>query len=113
MSDPWFPSWAGGLIGGGVGLLCGIYGSLVGFCAPRGIARGLVISFHFGCLALGVAILIAAIVAFTIGQPYGVWYSLGLSGFIMTILMSVFTRMLFLQYRAAETRVMAAKNLLE
>lgn len=113
MSDPWFPEWAGGLFGAGVGLLGGIYGTVVSFCASRGLARRAVIGFHFACLAGGVALLIAAIVAGLTGQPYGVWYSLGLCGLLLTILMGAFTPMLFARYREAELRMMAARNVTE
>ncbi len=112
-SQPWFdnPGVVGGLLGAGVGVFGGgIYGPLVGICAPRGIAKSLVFAYHFVMLALGVVLLLAGVVALAQGQPYGVWYALLLPGALLTVLMSAFTPMLRLRYRQAEQRRLSAQE---
>ena len=37
--EPWFAPWMGGVLGAAFGILGGTYGTIVGICAPRGIAR--------------------------------------------------------------------------
>ena len=69
-AEPWFnPALAGPVLGGGVGLLGGIYGCLVGVLAPQGKARGAVMAMHWGALALGAVFLVAGIVAVASDQP--------------------------------------------
>ena len=111
MNNPWLPLWFGGALGGGVGLLGAIYGSLVGFAAPRGKWKRGIFAYHYSQLVLGVVSLVMAIIAFTAGQPYGVWYPFGLCGILLTIMMSAFTPMLKLRYREAEERRMIAHDL--
>ncbi len=50
--EPWFtnPGLAGGLIGGGVGVLGATYGSAVGVLAPRGKGRAFVMALHWAAL---------------------------------------------------------------
>jgi uncharacterized membrane protein len=66
---------------------------------------------HFGLMILGVVMLSAAVVAGVVGQPFAVWYSLGLCGLILTILMGAFAPLLRRQYTAAEERLRAARDL--
>ena len=109
--EPWFAPWMGGVLGAAFGLLGGTYGTIVGICAPRGIARGPVTAFHFVCLALSIVMLITAFIAWVNGQPYSVWYGLGLPGLLGTILFGVFTPMIRIRYRQAEERKMMAADL--
>ncbi len=110
--EPWFPNtWLPGtILGCSVGLLGGIYGSVMGICAPRGVARRLVYGMHFGLLALGAALLIAGVVAVSGGQPYGVWYPLLLEGVILSTVMGPLTPVMRLRYRQAEHRRLEAEE---
>ena len=109
--EPWFAPWMGGVFGAAFGVLGGIYGTVVGICAPRGIARTAIVGFHFACLAVSIAFVIAAFVAWSSGQPYSVWYGLGLPGLLGTILFAAFTPMVFIRYRQAEEWKMKAADL--
>lgn len=112
MNDVWFDpnrwAWLPGTLLGSLG---GLWGALLGSLAPRGKARGLVLCSGFLLLGTGVALLIAAIAALVDGQPYGIWYGLGLPGILLTVLMTMFLPMAFLRYRQAEERRMSAKDL--
>ncbi len=110
--QPWFDNWGlvGGLLGGGVGLLGAVYGTMVGVCAPRGKAKGLVYGLHWFSLLLGLAVLAAGVTALIVDQPYGVWYPLLFSGAIVTVLMIGFTPMIKLRYRQAEHRKLNAEE---
>ncbi len=110
--QPWFEDWGlvGMLLGVGVGLLGGAYGTVVGICAPRGKAKGLVYGLHWFSLLLGLAVLAAGVTALIGGQPYGVWYPLLFSGAIVTVLMIGFTPMIKLRYRQAEHRKLNAEE---
>ena len=109
---PWFdnPGMVGGIAGGGIGLLGGIYGTVVGICAPKGKAKALVFTMHWCSLLLGVLLLIGGITALVSGQPKGDWYPLILLGSILTLLMAVFTPMIFVRYRQAEHRQLHAEE---
>ncbi len=110
--QPWFEDWGlvGTLLGVGVGLLGGTYGTVVGICAPRGKAKGLVYGLHWFSLLLGLAVLAAGVTALIRGQPYGVWYPLLFSGAIVTGLMIGFTPMIKLRYKQAEHRHLSAEE---
>ncbi|MEE9212826.1 MAG: hypothetical protein V3U29_09250 [Phycisphaeraceae bacterium] len=110
--QPWFENWGlvGTLLGVGVGLLGGAYGTVVGICAPRGKAKGLVYGLHWFSLLLGLAVLAAGVTALIGGQPYRVWYPLLLSGAIVTVLMIIFTPLIKLRYKQAEHRHLSAEE---
>ena len=114
MSQPWFDenlyAWIPGTL---LGCLGGLWGGLVGTLAPRGRARG----FVLGCtwaLLLGSAILLGlGVVALASGQPYGVWYGLGLPGLLGLVVIGANTFTVYWAYRAAEARKLAARDLTE
>lgn len=110
--EPWFsnPGMVGGLVGAGVGLLGALYGCAVGVLAPRGMARGLVMTLHWFALALGAAFIVAGVTALIKGQPYGVWYALLLPGVLMAVLMGTMTPLIRLRYRQAEHRRLQAEE---
>ncbi len=110
--QPWFENAGrtGGLLGGGIGILAGVYGSVAGMCAPRGKAKRLVFGLHWFTLLLGLGLLVGAITAMVRGQPYGVWFALLLPGALLTVLMIIFTPMLKLRYRQAEHRKLNAEE---
>ena len=110
--QPWFEDWGlvGTLLGVGVGLLGGVYGTVVGICPPRGKAKGLVYGLHWFSLFLGLAVLTAGVTALIRGQPYGVWYPLLFSGAIVTFLIIIFTPLIKLRYKQAEHRHLSAEK---
>ncbi len=109
--EPWFnPGLAGGLLGGGVGVLGAVYGCLAGVLAPRGTARPIVMAVHWGMMALGVVFIAAGSWAAVADQPYGVWYALLLPGFLLVVLMGVFTPVIKQRYRQAEHRRLQAEE---
>jgi hypothetical protein len=109
--EPWFTPWlAGPIFGGGVGVLGGVYGTLVGILAPRGLARGFVMGLHWTYVVIGLALLGTGITALITGQPYGVWFGFLLPGAILSVLMLSFTPMIRLRYRQAEQRRLEAEE---
>ena len=109
--EPWFnPGLAGGLLGGGVGVMGAVYGCVVGVLAPQGKARPFVMALHWGMMALGAVFLAAGIGAAVAGQPYGVWYALLLPGVILLVLIGAFTPVIKLRYRQAEHRLLQAEE---
>jgi len=109
--EPWFdPGLAGGFLGGGVGVLGAVYGTVVGVLAPRGKGRTYVMAMHWGVMALGAVFLVAGIGAAFADQPYGVWYALLLPGVILLVLMGAFTPVIKQRYRQAEHRRLQAEE---
>ncbi len=112
---PWWTEQAagiiGGLLGGGVGVLGGVLGSVIGYCAPRGIARAAVLGLMFACVAIGVALLIAFVVALLTGQPWYVSGALALPGFILTVVTGSLIRVVRVRYAQAESRRMSAAGI--
>ncbi len=101
----------GSLGGAGVGVIGGLYGSLVGVFAPRGRLRGPLLGFHLALIVCGAIALIAGIVAVLMGQPYHVFYPLLLGGGIDTLVMGALYPVVRLRYRQAESRRMEARLL--
>jgi multidrug transporter EmrE-like cation transporter len=111
MNEPWFNplfAWVPGVM---LGCLAGLWGALVGTLGPQGKARSLVIGLYWvllagsaGALALGIAALLA-------GQPYAIWYGLGLTGVIGVVVLGANGPMVFRVYRAAEQRRLEAHDL--
>jgi hypothetical protein len=100
----------GGIIGGGFGGLIGLLGALIGWLAPRGKARGFVMTMWTVFLAASAGILIAGLVALGDRQPYWVFYPLLLTGFIGTVVMSPLTFVIRRTYDQAELRKMSAQD---
>ncbi len=109
---PWFNpnAWAW-LPGTLFGCLGGLWGACAGMLAPQGKARGFVVGFAALLLAMSVIFLTAAVVALCEGQPYGIWYGLGLPGLLGLVVLGPNLPTVFLRYRQAEERRMAAQDL--
>src|SRR5262245_31730885 len=103
MPQPWFDpntfAWIPGTVLGCAG---GLWGGIAGVCAPKGKAKPVVLGLSFVLLGVGVLLLIAAAVAFFSGQPYGVWYGLGLPGLILPVVLGANLPNVLRTYRAAE-----------
>ncbi len=112
MSEPWFDAnlyaW---IPGTSVGIMGGILGSLVGTLAPRGKAKNLVLGLHTLAIVVSAILLVFGVVAFVQGQPYGVWYGLGLPGVLGIAVFGVLFPVVSKRYREAEARRLAAHDL--
>jgi hypothetical protein len=112
MNDPWFNANLYGWIPGtAIGVLVGLWGSLVGAVAPRGRFRGLVVGGSWALLLASAVLLSLGLIALVSGQPYGVWYSLSLAGAIGLPVTGVGVTLIPRVYRAAEERKLAARDL--
>ncbi len=113
MTEWWSPQtsvWIGALGCGGGGALAGIFGSLMGWLAPRGIGRTPMLAAHTLFVAAGALALIAGIIALAQGQPYHVWFPLLLGGGITAIVMGAMLPIARLRYRQAEARRLDAEQ---
>ena len=112
MNEPWFDAnlyaW---IPGTSVGIIGGVLGSLVGTLAPRGKAKTLVLGLHVTVIVVSAILLILGVVAFINGQPYGVWYGLGLPGVLGIVVLGALFPLVLKRYREAEERRLAAQDL--
>lgn len=112
MNEPWFDAiryaWIPGTL---LGVLVGLWGSLVGALAPRGKAKPLVLGSLGILLASALICLIAAIAALLSHQPHGIWYGLLLPGVIGLLVLGPLTPLVIMGYRQAEFRKMQARDL--
>jgi hypothetical protein len=112
MSAPWFDpngyAWIPGTL---FGCAAGVWGTLTGIFAPMGKARALIFGGAWVLLALSAVLLVASVIALAYGQPYGVWYGLGLPGLLGMIILPVNLPNLGRVYRAAEERRMQARDM--
>jgi hypothetical protein len=108
----WWDTATSGLVGAIGGGFFGLFGSVVGpvmgICAPKGKAKTFVLGSLMVAGAVGVAFLIAGIVALATGQPYHVWYPLMLIGGFGSVVPGVLLPIARLRYRQAEQRRMDA-----
>ena len=112
MNEPWFDSNAWAWLPGTLyGCLAGLWGTLAGLLAPQGKARPLIMGLGWLFIVSAVIFLAAAVTALATGQPYGVWYGLGLPGLLGVVLLGVLLRVVRLLYRQAEERRMQAEDL--
>ena len=112
MSEPWFnPSVYSFIPGVAIGLVGATLGVLTGVFAPRGKARGIVVGLYLAAIAASIALLGIAVVALATGQPYGIWYGLGLPGLIGSIVFTLLHGVVQQRYREAEARRMGAADL--
>lgn len=116
MANPWWdPSTGamlGAILGGGLGTTCGLYGALAGTLAPRGIGRVPVLAVHTVLLAIGVALLVAAIVSIVVRQPFhAVTFCLLLPGIVITCVMGPLLPVVRMRYKQAELRRFEAEEI--
>jgi hypothetical protein len=105
MSEAWYdPNWYAWIPGSTLGLVGGLWGALVGILAPRGRARSFVVGYTWAVLVACAGLLAAGAVALVCGQPYGVWFFLGLPGLIGLIVIGANAPTVYWAYRAAEAR---------
>jgi hypothetical protein len=113
--NEWWSQQDGALIGaiGGsaIGILGALFGSLVGYFAPRGKCKGFIIPFHLALVIIGAATLCAGITALILKQPYHVWYPLTLCGFILTVVLGCLFPVVSKRYADADRRKLDAEQL--
>jgi len=109
---PWVgnPNMVGAILGSSVGVFGAVFGTLCGTLAPRGKAKGLVLGMHLLGIAVGLIMLTLSIVALVGGQPYAIWYGLGLPGLILTAVLLPLTGVVRQRYREAEQRKLDAES---
>jgi len=111
VTEPWFnPNLYSFIPGTLLGIAGGGLGALAGALAPRGRARTLVIGAFVTGIVVSLALFVAALVALVTGQPYGVWYGLGLPGLLGTAVLGGLLPVVLARYREAETRRIGAAD---
>jgi hypothetical protein len=112
MPQPWFDpnlfSWIPGTV---FGVAAGGWGSLAGVLAPLGKSPRIVLGAGRVLTGAALVMLVAGAIALATGQPYGVWYGLGLPGLLGTFLLPGTLPMVRRAYRQAEERRMRAHDL--
>jgi hypothetical protein len=112
MSGPWYNADLYGWIPGtAFGCLLGLWGGVVGVLASRGRGRRFVFASHTLLLAASAGLFVLALAGLVTGQPYGVWYGLGLPGLLGLVLLGAALVPMRLRYREAERRAMEARDL--
>ena len=114
-AEPWFDLSSQIWLGIGGGVFCGVWGSALGVLAglliPKGKGKAVIFGLLFVGLVVGLTMLTAGVVAFVVGQPYGVWYSLLLPGKLLSLLAGVFVFVARHRYRQVELRKMTAEEM--
>ena len=112
MTEPWFDpnayAWIPGTL---VGVIGGLLGGLAGMLAPRGLARGFILGSFMFMMVVSVALLGTALYAAAQGQPWGIWYGIGLPGVIGLIVFGVLYPIIKNVYQQAEARRLHAKDM--
>ena len=112
MTEQWFDANLYGWIPGTfLGVAGGILGSLGGILAPRGKAKGLIVGLYGLTMCASAILLITGLVALIQGQPYGVWYGLGLPGLLGMTVFGALLPVLLKRYRQAEERRLFAQDI--
>jgi hypothetical protein len=106
----WFSNRTAGLIGAIGGTLLGLWGALIGIVSSRGKARGFAVGSANALLIIGLASLVAGIVALGIAQPYAVYYPLLLLGVIIVAVMAMLRRNLSARYEQLELKRMQSMD---
>lgn len=106
----WISSRNAGLFGGIAGGVLGLWGALIGVLSSRGKARSFVLGSANVMLIIGVVSLIAAVAAFAAGQPYAIYYPLGLIGIIVAFVTGKLRSTLAARYEELELKRMQSMD---
>jgi hypothetical protein len=104
----WWSDQTAGVVGGIGGSLIGLIGALVGTLCGLGVGRWFVIPLLIAGSVLGGGLIVLGMVALALGQPYGVYYPLLLSGVLCELLGIVGLVVGRQRYAQAELRRMEA-----
>lgn len=111
MNEPWFDQAYAWIPGTLLGCVAGTVGGLAGWLAPQGRAKSLILGSFWLLIGASVVMLMAGAIGYFSGQPYGVWYGLGLAGLIGILALGCNLPVLSRRYRQAEERRMNAEDL--
>jgi hypothetical protein len=112
VTEPWFdPNRYAWVFGSALGIVGGLLGSLAGSLAPRGKAKPLIMGLFVVCIVMCALMLAASVLAYLDGQPYGVWYGLGLPGVLGILVLGGLMPVVQRRYREAEQRRLSATDL--
>ncbi|MDX9910580.1 MAG: hypothetical protein RBS39_01975 [Phycisphaerales bacterium] len=114
--QPWFDQQTAGMVGGmlgaGVGVFFGgVLGGVGGPLAAKGKCRSLVMGGFVLAIVTGLGLIATGVVALAMGQPWHVWYSFLLPGFITTVVMGSLFPVMRMAYRRAEQRRLDAASI--
>jgi len=113
--EPWFsPEFGnnlGAYAGSGIGILGGIVGSLCGVLVPKGKGKHILLPLMLAFAVLGVLLLLTGIVAMVLSQPFNVYFTFLLIGFILATVFGTLTPVMRKLYRVAEERQLEADAL--
>lgn len=115
LSDPWFSSQTGTLVGAFGGAAVGVLGAFIGVAggllAPRGKGRRLVLGLLLVQGVLGAGLALFGLAALLLGQAYAVWYPLTMIGGLCLGLGFGLYPVMRRRYREAESRKIDAEGL--
>ena len=112
--EQWFDPKTAGMLGGLIGTIIGLTGALVGcssgICVRKNWKKPIYTIFILA-IAISIALFVTGIVAVCVKQPYHVWYSFLLPGFIGTLLFSILFPVIRKRFIESEMIKMQAKDL--
>ena len=112
--EQWFDTGTTRVIGMLIGSILGLTGALIGcscsFCARKGWKKPIYTIF-ISAIAISIVLLFTGVVAVCVKQPYHVWYSFLLPGFIGTIIFSGLFPVIRKRFIESEMIKMQAKDL--
>jgi len=113
--EPWFSPEIGNNLGAyagsTIGVLGGILGGLCGVLVPKGKGKHIVLPLMLAFAVLGVLLLLTGIVAVVLSQPFSVYFTFLLIGFILATVFGTLTPVMHKLYRVAEGRQLEADAL--
>jgi hypothetical protein len=92
------------IIGGSIGGLCGVFGALVGYLAPRGKGRTFILAGLGIFIAVGAGSLVTGAVLAIRGVPFVVYWPALLMGFILLTVLGALAPVILKRYREADAR---------
>jgi hypothetical protein len=108
LGGQWWGDRTAGLVGGVAGAGVGVLGALVGWLGGTGRARRFVMGVTRSLIAAGAVAFGAGAVAWTLGQPYAVYYPLLLLGIVCPLVFASILPALRRRYETQELRRMRA-----
>ncbi len=112
MNDAWFnPGLFGGVLGAAFGCTAGLWGWAAARLSARGKARRFILGWGWSMFGCSCLCLVLAAIAFAVGQPYGIWYVLGLVGVLGCIIFPLRIIPIRRTYAESESRRMQVEDL--